>query len=159
MITKEGFEKLKESQKEHVLTALFSAKFKGAKAESGAEFEDEEGNKIRVATLLIFEEEDTIVKRIFVLLEESNDVITKFHVDKIVEISEKLEEIDEFSPERDKLWAITSQKWTFEAYSYASGKISLLGFDQVLRGIKKYYDGEGKYSRKLRDTLRHYGFD
>ncbi|MFO7872293.1 MAG: hypothetical protein R6U26_01460 [Candidatus Undinarchaeales archaeon] len=159
MITKKGLSKLKDSQKEHILTALFSAKFKGAKAESGVKFKTKKGDEIRIATLLTFEEEDEIVKRIFVFLEESNDIISKFDIDEIIKITEKLEKLGEFKPKRDEFWAITNQKWTFEAYGYSSGKIALLGLDTVIRGIEKHYEGQNKFSRKLRDTLRHYGFD
>ncbi len=159
MVTKKGFSKLKEAQKEHILTALFNAKFKGAKAESGVKFKTKNEDKIRIATLLTFEEEDEIVKRIFVFLEESNDNISKFDIDEIIKITEKLEKLGEFKQKRDEFWAITNQKWTFEAYGYASGKIALLGLDTIIEGIEKHYNRQNKFSRKLRDTLRHYGFD
>ncbi len=154
MITKEGFLKLTRDQREKVVAELFAAKFKGFRiAATSLDITIPAGYSVRVAAVLQCEEQDEIVKKVFVVMEEFNDFIMTHDLEEIYGYVKGLEGADAFVVERDDFWLVTNEEWTYEAYNYSRGKIALMDLDMLIQGIKKYYDG----SRDLRDALRHYG--
>ncbi|MFH1424917.1 MAG: hypothetical protein ABIG20_04595 [archaeon] len=154
MISKAVFLKLKQDQKERVLAALFEAKFKSFSIlKESVVIDVPAGYSVRVAAVLQCEEQDEIVKRIFVVMEEFNDFLTTKDINEIYTHVDELAKTGEFVPERDDFWVVTNEKWTYEAYEYARGKVALMDADAVIEGIEKYYDK----SRELRDAVRHFG--
>jgi len=153
MISKSKFSKLPQDQKEKIIAALFQAKYQGFDSEDGVDINVPAGYTVRAAAVLTAEEHDALVKKIFVVFEESNSFITEVDIDTISEYAKQLEKAGRFVSTRDDLWFVTNQKWTFQAYQVADGRILLMDLDMIMKGIEKYY-GE---DRELRDTLRHFG--
>ncbi len=123
---------------------------------TGVLYKFSSGLLLRVASLLTFEEEEEVVKKIFVILRESNSSIQNFTFNSVLEVSKHMERAGLFIPEKDELWAITNKRWDYEVYEYKDGKIVLMGLDVLIEGIQKYYNKRDKRSRELRDLLRHY---
>jgi len=152
MIQKENFMRLAEEQKENVIDAMMQAKYKGFTSKAGVVIDVPAGYSVRAATVLTCEEQHETVKKIFVILEESNDFIDKFDINTVMEWLDQLKQAKQLDPERDDFWLITTEKLTFEAYDIARGNINIMDVDTFLEGAKKYYEK----SRELRDILRHY---
>lgn len=152
-INRAAFQKLNREQKERVIKALFEEKYKGFFSEAGKDIDVPAGYTVRVATQLTCEEQHEIVKRVFVLFEEFNTFITQTDIETVTEYLKELEKTGEFDQTRDEFWLVTNQKWTFQAYENARGRIFLMDMDMLLEGVKKYYDK----SRDLRNLVRHYG--
>lgn len=153
MISKRQFSKLPQEHKEKIIAALFQAKYPGFDAEDGVDIDVPAGYTVRVAAVMTAEEHNTIVKKIFAIFEESNSFVTEVDIDTISEYANQLEKAGRFVSTRDDLWFVSNQKWTFQAYQVADGRILLMDLNMILEGIKKYYDDD----RELRDTLRHFG--
>ena len=154
MITKEDFLSLTQARREKVLAELFNAKFPGFRlVKSSFTVNVPAGYSLRIAALLQCDEAKEIVKKIFVVMEEFNDYITSRDVAVIAKHVEDLAATGAFNPERDDFWLVTDQKWSFEAYRRARGKIALIDPDTIIEGLNNYYGT----CRALRDKLRQYG--
>ena len=157
MIKREAFEKLNSPQKEKVINYFFNAKNPGFSSYPGITIDMPAGYSLRIASLLVCEEQHHILKKIFVVLEESNTNIDSIDVESIMTYAEDLKKTRQFNPEKDELWVIAAKKWTYEAYKQAQGKIVFMDMNTLLDGINKYYPKKTKHARKLRNVLLYYG--
>jgi len=154
MVTKEGFLKLTQVRREKLLAELFKAKFPGFRlVKTGFTVNVPTGYSLRIAALLQCDEAKEVVKKVFVLMEEFNDYITSHDISVIETYVADLAKTGLFNPDRDDFWLVTNQKWSFEAYRRARGKIVLIDPDTVAGGLNRYYGT----CRGLRDKLRQYG--
>jgi len=151
-ITKEQFLALKEAQKEHIIAALYAARYTGFSVERGVDITVPAGYSVRVAVLLVAEEPDEVVEKRFILLEEFNDFITAHDMDKLIDYADQLAQTGKFKPERDTLTIVTNEKWTYTAYELVKGKIELIDVESLLKKIPKYYEKD----RELRNVILHY---
>ena len=157
MLTKMKFQNLSKDQKEKAIAAFFKLKYPAFQLKSGVDFDVPAGFKVRAAALLTAEDQKEIIKKIFVILEEFNTFITKVDVDAIMEYVEQLHHIGAFVPERDEFWLVSNQKWDYEAYAFAKGKIVLMDLDTLIEGINKILDKEDKKAAQLKKTLQQIG--
>ncbi len=157
MFTKPKFQYISKDQKERVVAAFFKAKFPGYQVKSGVDVHVPAGYTVRVAAQLKAEVEGETIKKIFVVLEEFNTYISKVDIDTIIEYAEQLHQAGVFSPTRDEFWLVTNQKWTYEAYVYAKGKIVLMDTDTLIEGMNKILSKESKKSNDLRKALERIG--
>ena len=157
MFSRKRLELLPKATREKVIAALFKAKFPGFAVKSGIDIDVPAGYSVRVAALLTLEEQREIVKKVFVVMEEFNAFITKVDIDTIVEYTEQLKETGVFHPERDDFYLVTNQRWTYEAFTYAKGKIVLMDLDTVIEVINKYLEKESRRAETLKKDLERLG--
>ncbi len=157
MLTKIKFQNLSKPQKEKAVAAFFKAKFPGFLVRSGVDINVPGGYKIRVAAELVAEVERELIKRMYVVLEEFNTYLTKVDIDTVTEYAEQLHRAGVFDPQRDEFWVVVNQKWTYEAYVYAKGKIVLMDIDTLVEGVNKIFSKESKKASDLRKALERIG--
>ena len=157
MLTKMKFQNLSKGQKEKVVAAFFKLKFPAYQIKGGVDFDVPAGFKVRAAALLSAADEKEIIKKIFVILEEFNTFISKVDIDTIMEYVEQLHHIGVFRPERDEFWLVSNQKWTYEAYAFAKGKIVLMDLDTLAEAANKILDKEDKKAMQFKKTLQQIG--
>ena len=157
MLTKMKFQNLSKEQKEKAIAAFFKLKFPAFQLKSGVDFDVPAGFKVRAAALLTAADQREVIKKIFVILEEFNTYISKVDVDTIMEYVEQLHHIGAFSPERDEFWLVSNQKWDYEAYAFAKGKIVLMDLDTMVEGVNKILDKEDKKAAQFKKTLHQIG--
>jgi|ETN01SMinimDraft_4_1059930.scaffolds.fasta_scaffold35915_2 hypothetical protein len=155
MVTKKQFAEITKEHQEHILAALFKAEHKTfTNIKVGLDIDTSKAYSIRVAVILMCELPDEIVKKIFVIQQDSNKFISKLDVAEFSEYAAELEKTGFFVPERDDLVVITPEDVPVEAYKNLRGKIIFMSIDTVLKGLDDKYED----NRELRDVLRHYGF-
>jgi len=157
MFTKLKFQNLSKEKKEKAVAAFFKAKFAGFQVTSGINISVPAGYNLRIAAQLVAEEEKEIIKKVFVVLQEFNDYITKVDVDTVAEYAEQLHQAGLLDPTRDELWLVTNQRWTYEAFAYAKGKIVLMDIDALVDGILKILSKENRKSAELIKNLERLG--
>ncbi len=157
VLTKTKFQNLTEDQKERVVATFFRAKYPGFQVKTGVDVDVPAGYTVRVAAQLTAEVQNELIKKIFVVLEEYNTYISKVDIDTIVEYAEQLHQAGVFEPTRDEFWLVSNQKWTYEAYAYAKGKIVLMDLDTLVEGMNKILGKEGKKSDELKKALELIG--
>ena len=155
IISKKQFLELPSEHREQIIAALFEAQHPNfTKEHVGVDIDVPAGYSVRVAAILACELPKEIVKKLFVLQQDSNDFITKLDLEEFSEYAVQLKKTGIFDPERDDLWVISSGKWKFSAYNNMRGKIIFSDIGTLLKGIEEKYNT----NRELRDVLRHYGF-
>tara|TARA_Y100000034_G_scaffold113857_1_gene149314 strand:- start:4198 stop:4782 length:585 start_codon:yes stop_codon:yes gene_type:complete len=154
MIPRKKFLAIPENQREQIIAALFQAKHSNfTKKEVGLDINVPAGYSIRISAILTCELPKEIVKKIFVMQQDSNDFISALDVEEFSDYAAQLQKTGQFVPDRDDLWIISPSKHTFQAFKNARGSIIFVGIDDILKGIDEKYDTD----RELRDVLRHYG--
>lgn len=155
IITREQFLKLPLEHREHILATLFAAQHQNfSRTQCGVDIDVPAGYSVRAAAILECDLPDEIVKKIFVLQQESNEFIERLDVAEFSEYAKQLGKTGVFQPDRDDLFVITPGKKSIEAYKNRRGKLVFMGVDIVLEGVEKKYAS----SRELRGVLGHYGF-
>lgn len=159
VITKKQFIELPVAHREQIIAALFEATQQSfQKKEVGVDIDVPAGYSVRVAAILACEEPDIIVKKIFVIQQDSNEFIEAPDVDELSTYVAELDKTPVFDSNRDDVWVITSQKVPVEAYRNeeegARSKIVFTDVDKLIGGIEEHYDKD----EKLRHVMQHYGF-
>lgn len=158
IITKEQFLALPRAAQEHIIEAIFRNDNKNfTKSKAGLEIDSTKGYSIRVAALLTCELPDEIVKKIFVLQQDSNEFIVKLDLDEFSEYASELEKSGQFVPERDNLVVLTQSDTKYQEYNNeksSHGKLIFMSVSYLLNGI----DQKFVKNANLRHILQHYGF-
>jgi len=155
IINRKQFLDLQMEHREHILAELFEAEHRSFKIKNiGVDLGIGTGYNVRIAVMLSCELSDEIVKKIFVLEQESNDFLQSLDINELSEYAVKLKETGIFHPERDELWVLSSDIHSTEMFKHEHGKLIVTDTAKILQKAEEHYDTK----RELRDVLRHYGF-
>ncbi|MDP7260855.1 MAG: hypothetical protein QGI80_02715 [archaeon] len=154
MTNRKAYDELSQDNKEKLVCALFAAKYPGLSSDCGVNV-DAAAYSLRAACVLIAEEEDELVKKIIVLLEEHNDFIESLASEILTQYVSDLNKSDEFDEDRDELVLITGRKWESSSFSDEGKKVlTVLDVDSLLTGIERYSSKDTKQAKHLRNLAK-----
>lgn len=154
MITTTDFENLSLEYKEKIISAFFNTKHPGFSSRPGVVLDTHMGYTVRLAALLLCEEQDEIVKKIFIFLHEKKEPLELYDIEEILEYLRDLGKAGHFEESRDSVVVVTLTKSSYPAYSLAKGKLSLIDFDTLIKGINETTPKKNKKCHELRNALR-----
>ncbi|HIJ99273.1 TPA: hypothetical protein H1011_00430 [archaeon] len=154
MTNRKAYDELSQDNKEKLVCALFATKYPGLSSDCGVDV-DVAAYSLRAACVLIAEEEDELVKKIIVLLEEHNDFIESLSSEILTQYVSDLNKSDEFEKGRDELVLITGRKWESSSFSDGGKKVlTVLDMDSLLAGIEKHSSKDTKQAKHLRNLAK-----